>query len=301
MNLSNLQYSFDYLEQHKHQTPKSPRNNFWNFSDLYNLLGAPCMGHAQNLRATMLGAVNFKSFDIALKHSPSAPKDTNFWNFFEDHVQISDATYTIYGKFNHPTQRTRPDAKLSRYACWSLMNQFPTMIFFQLYFLMPGSDFPEIYRQKYKMSRIYLRNDLQKYKKHAINIAISKNVDPSELDQIINKTFFADAPNEINHNTAPVLYTPDSLINYMGPRSLAALKSALRRATSEYANNPETDFSKFEQILEYELTSRREHMIANLNKTPAQDITQLHINKIYAEFKKLKTAFIEQYAFQKLR
>ena len=42
-------------------------------------------------------------------------------------------------------------------------------------------------------------------------------------------------------------------------------------------------------------------MIANLNKTPAQDITQLHINKIYAEFKKLKAAFIEQYAFQKLR
>lgn len=87
----------------------------------------------------------------------------------------------------------------------------------------------------------------------------------------------------------------------MGPRSLAALKSALCRATSEYANNPETDFSKFEQILEYELTSRREHMIANLNKPPAQDITQLHINKIYAEFKKLKAAFIEQYAFQKLR
>ena len=309
------QHTFNFLQQHTHRvnedylnqlplyknTEKSQNDSqYWLFSDLYNLFGPIYVGDHSNIINTTATSINLSNFEkLPKKNAAKEPRAPNFHTFFSDHVVSIVNDYDIKEPQGKIIKRKNgQDARLSRYACWTLLKQWPNMIFAQLYFMMPDATFEQVYNAAYKFSRIYHRTELAQAEKIVNGIAYKHNADMRQFNNFMHRAFF---------------YTTDidkikyaygingTIFDYMGSQSLMARHQALNIAINHHNTCNKMPFESFINILSAELIKSRVKMIQRTGRAPEADISQKSVGRVASELKKMEREFINKFAFQSLR
>ena len=310
-----LERTFDFLQKHVHYTDEDYVNHpefkkiadfkikhteYWLFSDLYNLFGPQYVGTHERIIETTGAQINFPHYIKLPKTSLlGTPKAPTFHVFFSDHVMSIINNYHIK---EQPEQRidmvAAPDARLSRYACWRLLKQWPNMIFAQLYFLMPDATFKNIYDTSYKFSRLYQRQEVTNAEKIVNGIAHSHGASLHKFNQDMHKIFF-DLKNLGEFKTNYDI--KGTVFDYMGSQSLMARQQALNNAIKRYDYSNTKTFSAFMDIITKELILARQNMIKRTGRAPENDLSDRTISQILGELKKMERYFINGYAYQSLK
>lgn len=289
------QIIFEELNKCK-QTSKEG-NNYWYFSDLYNLFGQENLGNCEFIPKVVHTALR----DVVLRAPKGAPAQEinipdDFWDFYVKHITTIVRDYKINTDKGIKQIQNGNDAKLSRFACWSLIKRNPKLIFTELYFMMPNAQFSDLSAASYKFSRIYLRNDLSRSEKIVNGIAYRNHAKMGLFHQSLNKAFFYDIDIETLKNMYGIIYEPgDPITNYMGARSLMAKQKALGIAIKRFDKEKMT-FNDFSYTLRKELNSQRIKLFQKEGFFPEQDLTTQHIQKVRSELKQKEKEFIKQYS-----
>lgn len=277
------------------------KNNsqYWLFSDLYNIFGPRYMNEHNQIVLTMGENITEAKFKkLPRKNAENILKAPDFHTFYSGHVVSIINTYDINfaPNISVETRTNSQDAKLSRYACWSLFKAYQNMIFAQLYFMMPETPFENIYKAAYKFSRIYQRMKLSQAEKIVNGIAHKNKADLQKFNTFMHNTFFNTNDME---ELKSVYGAKGTIFDYMGAQSLMARQIALNNAIRRV--NDKTSFDKFAEILYNELIFARTNVINRTGRTPEEDISKRSIAHIKAELKAMERDFINKFAFQSLR
>ena len=272
---------------------------YWLFSDLYNLFGESYVGKHDNIMDTVLENIHPTDFKSVYPQTPNGiAQPKTFESFYTDHAVKINHDYIINSIFGNTLRKNGPDAKLTRYACWKILQPWGRMIFAQLYFMNPGIKFTELYNMSYKFARIYQRNALTQSNKIINGIAHRNNANMRQFNNMLHRAFFYTS----DINTIKDYYNiRGKIYDYMGVHSLLARRNALNRAISKLDENPNMNFNKFTEILYTELINNRVKMIQQTNRPPEQDISQKSISQLTGELKKMERKFINKFAKQSLR
>ena len=307
---------YDYLQKHRHYTdensltaaPKILKDNYfaddyWLFSDLYNLFSSEYMGLHKNKIETCNSAITIDIFDkLPKKNSLNVPRPENFQELLNNHITKITNSYSIFNTKTIYYQEDGQDLKLSRFACWKIMSKYPNMIFTQLYFLMPNASYEQLYSEAYKYSRIYLRKYMSKSERIANSIAYQNRQPLNTFNHLLHQTFFYGIDTQTVKNMHGIKIRPnDSILNYMGSTSLDARQRAFSCAIAEHDNRPYMRFEEFSDILHQELTRQRINMIRTTGIYPEQDIYKTPVQQIQTELNKKEREFINKFAFQTIR
>lgn len=306
--------TFKFLESHAHRISddyadrlplteeiKNKNNDaqYWLFSDLYNLFGYYYMGQHNNIIDTIGSTIRFSDFQkLPKKNSDNIFKAPNFYKFYSGHVVSIINNYDIQNPNGTITKKNGADARLSRYACWSLFKQWPKMIFAQLYFMMPDISFNDLYNAAYKYSRIYHRTELMQTEKKLNGIAYKNHADMRQFNGAMHRAFFYTSDIE---KLKTIYGISGTIFDYMGAQSLMARSYAQNKAINIYDQNPYISFDRFISILYDELVAARVKMIQRTGHTPEKDICKKSVSAISSDLKKLEHDFIKKFAFQNLR
>ena len=294
------EYIFKTLTHHKHRlgdtttlfpehnpTP-SPDTEYWYYSDLYNLFGAPEFS-ITNLH------------EHAWQSIRSIPNNTAP---LHDHVELCHHEYNICE--STPPYKIIPtfgaDAKLTRYACWAIFKQYPNLIFTQMFFMTPDTDFKTLYRESYKFARIYQRKKLRHSERVLSGVLTDLNANIRLTQHEMSRTFFGGLTNDDIRTQFQIPQTPHKpLADYMGVYSLFARRTAIDTAIRKFAYVRQPNLHSFNLILHDELLSARNHMLREYKISPNMDIHHTPINTVESEYKKHERAFISKYAHEKIR
>ena len=279
---------------------KPNHSEYWFFSDLYNIFGSKYVGTHYEIVQTTGSALPISDFQkLAKKNSQNVLKAPTFHVFYSDHVMSVINNYYIKQMHIEQFERTAaPDARLSRYACWKLLKQYPNMIFAQLYFMMPDVTFKQIYDTSYKFSRIYQRQELTEAEKIVNGIAHKLGVNLHKFNQDMHTIFF----NVKNMDAIKSNYNiKGTIFDYMGSQSLMARQQALNRAIIKYDYGRDKTFENFMELIRKELILSRTNMINRTGRAPESDISLKTISQVMGELKKLEQTFIDRYAYQSLK
>lgn len=278
---------------------KNNNTEYWLFSDLYNLFGYPYLGSHKNIVDTVGATIKFSDYQkLPQKNSEKILRAPNFYSFYSAHVVSIINSYDINSPNGVIQKQNGQDARLSRYACWTLLKQWPNMIFPQLYFIMPNADFDSVYSAAYKFSRIYQRNELTRAEKILNGIAHRNKSDMRQFNAAMHRAFFYTADLDTLKNMYGIKGT---IFDYMGSRSLMARQNALNDVINKYNLNPKMSFHAFSDMLYQELVNARVRMIKSTGRTPENDLSRKSVNQVSSELKKMEREFINKYAFQSLR
>lgn len=307
-------YTFNFLQSHMHRVGddctgrlplfdepvnKNIDTEYWLFSDLYNIFGYSYMGAHQNITDTIRSTIKFSDFQkLPIKNSENVLRAPDFYNFYTGHATLIVNNYDIGGPNGIIRKQNGPDAKLTRYACWSIMKQWSNMIFPQLYFIMPNTEFNTLYDAAYKFSRIHQRDELARAEKTVNGIAYRNNANMRQFNAAMHRAFFYTTDLDSIKDAYDIHGT---IFDYMGARSLMARQNALNEAIQKFNTNPKMSFRTFSDILYQELVNSRVKMIRNTNRSPENDISHKSISKLSRELKGMEQVFINKYAFQSLR
>lgn len=266
---------------------------FWYYSDLHNLFGAPHFDLNKMYEHTW----------NAFKHiaAPSSALSSALYN----HVELCHHEYNIHSP-NPPYKITKTmgsDAKLTRYACWALFKQIPHLIFTQMFFMTPNPDYKTLYRESYKFARIYQRKKLRHTERTLSGVLTNLDANIRLTQHEMSRTLFGGMVNDDIRTRYSIPNTPHKpLADYMGVFSLYARRTAIDTAISKFAHTRHPNLHAFNQILHTELLSARNTMIRNQRITPEQDIyPNAPINKVETEYKKIERDFISKYSIEKIR
>lgn len=276
---------------------------YWLFSDLYNLFAPLYMGHHDDIDTIGRDAINRKTFEKIRRHNSDNERiPQNFYNFYTGHIATIHNNYQINDGNQTINKTNAPDAKLTRYACWSIMRQWPRQIFTQTYFMMPNATFGDIYNQTYQYARISLRDELARAEHMVNGIAHRNHANMRHFHYYMHRAFFygRDA-NDIKIGHDIPIYDNDPLSNYMGAQSLLSRRRGICNAIATWDATPHMRFERFADILYEELVSARVRMIQKTGTTPEQDIFKKSVTNISREFKNAEQKFIQQFAPQVLQ
>lgn len=275
--------------------------DYWLFSDLYNLFGPMYIGNHNDIDITGRAAITKHDFNTTYRHSSKQTTPT-FYDFYNGHVATFYNNYAIMDKYGTMRNQNGPDAKLTRYACWAFIHQWPQLIFAQTYFMMPSVKFDELYNNAYQYARIALRTELA-HTEHIIHgIAHRNHANMRQFNYYINRAFFYGRDtNDIKCAYGIPLASNDPLANYMGSYSLAARSRGMRNAIAKIDTTPNMRFEKFSDILYDELVAARVKMIKETNIAPEQDIFKKSVASVSRQLKNTEQQFIQKFALQNLQ
>lgn len=268
-------------------TPTSD-TEFWYYSDLYNLFGEPDFDMHNMYEHTWQSIKNI-------------PNNTTSLNW---HVELCHHNYNIHNP--NPPYNITPtfgsDAKLSRYACWAIFKQNPNLMFTQMFFMMPNTDYKTLYRESYKFARIYQRKKLRNAERVLSGVLTNLDANIRLTQHEMSRTFFGGMTNDDIRTRYQLPTTPHKpLSDYMGVYSLFARRTAIEHAINKFAFVEKSNLHSFNQILHAELLTARNAMMRNYKLAPENDIHHTPINTIESEYKKYERAFISKYGNEKLR
>ena len=306
---------YDYLQRHRHNTDESSltatqakvndyfADDYWLFSDLYNLFGSEYMGPHRNKIETCSNAITIDTFDrLPKKNTLNVPRPENFEELLNNHITKITNSYSIFNTKTIYYQENGEDLKLSRFACWKIMSKYPNMIFTQLYFLTSNANYEHLYSEAYKYSRIYLRKYMSKSERIANSIAYQNRQPLNAFNHLLHQTFFYGLDSNTIKDIHRIKIRPnDSILNYMGSISLNARQRAFSCAIAEHDKRPYMRFEEFSDILHQELTRQRLNMIRTTGIYPEQDICKTPVQQIQTELNKKEREFINKFAFQSIR
>lgn len=271
---------YDYLQNCVHHVnedvspslfPTQDNNNnseYWLFSDLYNLFGAPYVGIHNNIDNTVQIAIK-----NACSKNKTAHNKINFYNLYNAHAVSTRNDYQINTPMGIISKHAGLDARLSRYACWAIIRQWPNMIFSQLYFMTPNAMFNALNTDAKHFIRIPLRAQVAGNERIISAIAYRNNADMRWFAYYMHRAFFYGRnPDDIKSAYQIPLRRNDPISNYMGAASLAARRDGMNRAIKQLDENPNMRFEQFSKILYDELTTARVDVIKRTNRCPEQDI-----------------------------
>lgn len=309
------QHTFEFLQKHAHKVNEDYINQlplykkiersknttqYWYFSDLYNLFGPIYVGTHNNIFNTTANSIKLSNFEkLPQKNSDKELRAPNFHTFYSNHVVSIINDYNIKepdGKFTAKTNGQ--DARLSRYACWTLLKQWPNMIFAQLYFMLPDTNFEQVYNAAYKFSRIYHRAELARAEKIVNGIAYKHNADMRQFNNFMHRAFFYTTDIDKIKQAYGIKGT---IFDYMGSQSLMSRHQALNNAINYHNTCNKMSFESFINILSTELIKSRVKMIQRTGHAPESDISQKSVGRVASELKKMEREFINKFAFQSLR
>lgn len=278
-------------------------SDYWLFSTLYNLFGEDLMGEHKNAYSTAYNAITRHTpKKLHQKGEPNLLSPEKFQDFITSHIITITNNYSIHAPNGVKYKKEGLDAKLSRYACWSIMKQYPYMIFAQLYFMNPNTKFEQLNEMAYKFSRIYLRETLTKAEKVISGIAIRKKANMKLFNHArINAFFYNIDSKTLKEIHGIEIKDNDPIANYMGAESLLARQKALYMTIRQHDTKPSMSFSEFSDILLKALYNQRIKMIQTTGKYPEQDIEKQSVNEVKTELNKKEREFIKQFAFTKIR
>ncbi len=277
-------------------TPDAPEFNnteYWMFSDLCKLF--PDYISMDYMSSALGNAMNFAT-DTLGKNKSTAGQ--TFAALYNRHIQYTSNTYTI----NNQTHKNASDARLTRFACWALLQQYPKLIFAHLFFIMPDSDFKTLYDASNKFCRIYWRNIIAQHQRTISGIICHHTSNPALYNHTSGDAFFAHKhPQDIKDKYHIPQIDHDPLRNYMLPDSLVAYAHALKNAIYKYDIAPNKTLQALTNALESQLTYARYRLIQTTGHAPEQDLSPTPISQIQSEYKKLEREFIKKYSKQSLR
>ena len=313
MKLPKPDFVFDYLNKHiiyPQQTITFPSQGAqeyepslsWLFSDLYDLFGSEILGKETNIEKRMLSIINYDVFEsLPHKKQKGYLNPTSFADFYNYHVTSFLNKYYIRNSKDN-TGPTKTNAKLSRYASWMLMKQFPNMIFSQLYFMTPNASLDELKKQSYNFSRIYLRKNLANAEKIVASILYRYKTNLKKIFHEMNTIFFNDIPiKDIKAKYDILQKQNDPITNYLGAYSILALQTALSSSIEKKDQSRNMSLATFYNILTYEISFQREKLIQEKGIYPEKEIMQTPVKKINSQLKQMERRFIETYAMIKTK
>lgn len=275
-------------------TPLNTTEEYWFFSDLYNIFGANIFPINQAMEKTAHEKIIY----------PYDPKPTiqQSFDFCAGHYDTLHHAYKLdYREFKNAN-----DLKLSRYACWSFLQNRPNTVFAQTYFmapvLNPNMTFDAISTIASEYKRTELREQLSNAERILAGILNSKHANYKDF---YNSTSLALFNGQTYNDIKEMHHIPnkpnETLLDYMGKHTLHARIAALYRTIERYNTSSDKTIINLENILCDELFNKRVAMINNTGRRPEQDISIQHIDKVKKHLKETQQAFIKKYSIQKLR
>lgn len=266
--------------------------DYWYYTDLYNLFSHP-MFDPENMHEHV-----YQKFDTTPAHANKiAPYD-----FFKSHAITYSHKYTINSP--HPPYNTitknGADIKLSRYACYCLFRDTPSLIFTRTYFMMPNTDFKTIYETSYRFARIYQRKKLSETERTLSGILKKLDANIALFQYETTRTFFGEYTIDDIRN-AYSLPTNTPIADNMGAISLHARRHAIDTAIKKFDYAHTRDFRSFSMIVHNELRIARNKMISEYKFPPEKDIHKTSIKSVESEYKKLEQQFIKTYTTQNIQ
>lgn len=271
---------------------------YWHYSDLYNLYGAPFL-FAPHMDVHIWPKIQMPT-QTTKRGTPAMGTPT--MEFYNDHVVQIRRDYNINGE---PHRRGK-DKRMSRYACWSMVRDNPDMIFSRTYFISPiiapNMNFEQMRKLNYQFARVHLRNQLANMERQVGGILNSMHANFSAFYHIINQAFFygyttqdiKDGHNIPNRQNDP-------LANYMGSASLDGRIRAIDAAISRFAHTRNKSTDIFTEIMYDELVKQRINIIKNHDISPERDIYPAPVSQVQSQLAKTERDFINKYSKQKLR
>ena len=275
-------------------TPLNITDEYWFFSDLYNIFGGNIFPINQPMEKT--------AHEKIIYPYDTKPTIQQSFDFCTGHYDTLQHAYKLdYREFKHAN-----DLKLTRYACWSFLQNKPDAIFAQTYFmaptLNPNMNFDAMNTIASEYKRIDLRERLKNAEKILAGILNNKHANYKDFYNstslaLFNGQTYKDVkeihniPNKIN----------ETLLDYMGKHTLHARVAALYRTIERYNASPNKTIINLENILCDELFNKRVAMINSTGRRPEQDISIQHIDKVKKHLKDTQQAFIKKYSIQKIR
>ena len=273
---------------------------YWYYSDLHNLYGEHYYPIAPNMNAhTWQNLV----MPIPQKSKRATPQliqtDLPFYN---GHVATIRHEYTL----DRDTYKNAKDLQLSRYACWCMSRNNPTMIFSRTYFISPVINprmkFDDMKKLSYQFARVYLRDKLTHYEKIVAGILKKYNADFRQFNHAMTRAFFYNyGANDLKEIHRIQIKPNDPLANYMGAATLNARTIALAHAIDRFKRTHKQNIATFEQIVYNELINARVREIHDHNIRPEQDIFQTPVSQIQSELSRTERDFILKYSNEKIR
>lgn len=273
-------------------TPKT--EEFWFFSDLYNIFG--------NIVFPINQAMEKTAHEKIIYPYDAKPTIQQKFDFCTGHYDTLHHAYKLdYREFKHAN-----DLKLSRYACWSFLRDAPQNIFAQTYFLAPviqsTTDFNELNKIASEYARIYQRERVSKLEKQLGAILHNKFADHHDFYHSTTPALF----NGHTHDDIKEIHNipnknGDSLLNYMGAHTLNARATALYHTFDRFNRATNQSVINLNEILCDELYNQRVEMINNTGMRPEENISTQHIDNVKKHLESAQKKFISQYAIQTLR
>ena len=273
---------------------------FWYFSDLHNLYGNAYFPVEPNMNVFAWQNLVMPVPQKSKRATPQLkPTDILFYN---EHVATIRHPYSL----NNNAIRNAKDLKLSRYACWCLSRNRPSMIFSRTYFISPIINqymkFEDMKQLSYQFARVHLRNQLSSYEKIIAGILKKYNANFRQFNHAMTRAFFYNySANDLKEIHGIPLATNDPLANYMGAATLNARINALDCAIRKHNQTPNESLNKFQDTLYNELINARVSEIRNTSILPERDIFRTPVSKIQSQLARTERDFILQYSHNKTK
>ncbi|MBE6461959.1 MAG: hypothetical protein E7006_03935 [Alphaproteobacteria bacterium] len=268
---------------------------YWYYSDLHNLFGETSFPTTPAPKKAQLHTWQ-------KMYAPQVSSTTTQTNLYNSHTEITYRSFFLGGTHFKNAQ----DIKLSRYACWCLSRNNPSLAFARAYFLAPvitpNATLKDIQNYSYQISRIHLRETLKQYEKNLAGILNRYHADFSRFNHSMTMGFFYGySANDLkNHYNIPSRNN-DPLANYMGCFSLYARINALHKTIYRFNTSPVKNAETIYSILHQELIQERVNMLKKHGIAPEQDIHSTSVTKVESQLKQTEKEFIKKFANQKLR
>ena len=273
---------------------------FWYFSDLHNLYGNAYFPVEPNMNVF---AWQNLVMPVSQKSKRAIPQlvPTNIL-FYNEHVATFRHPYSL----DNNAIRNAKDLKLSRYACWCLSRNRPSMIFSRTYFISPiinpQMKFQDMKNLSYQFARVHLRNRLSYYEKIIAGILKKYNANFSQFNHTMTRAFFYSySANDLKEIYGIPLAPNDPLANYMGAATLNARINALNCAIKKHNHSPQQSLNQFQDTLYNELINARVAEIRDISILPERDIFRTPVSKIQSQLVRTERDFILQYSHNKTK
>lgn len=282
------------------QEDKIANNEYWLYSDLYNLFGAAYFPLIPNMDGNAWQNLVMPAPTKSKRAYPALTQPT--YDFYKQHIVKFEHSYKLDRELKHNAK----DLKLSRYGCWCMVRHFPELTFTQLYFTSPANNsaptFQNLHTQTYQFQRLIYRPLIANLEKIIAGIIYKHRGDFRKVSNEMNQIFFGDIKTtdlkEI-HNLP--IRNGDPISNYMGAASLHARATGLQNAINKFNQLPKKNLSTFLSIATNELRAARIALIRSANLTPESDIFTTPVQAIQSQRAIQERNFIHEYANKKIR
>ena len=275
-------------------------SEYWYYSDLHNLYGEHYFPIAPNMNAHTWQNLVMPATTKPQRGTPQLIRTD--LPFYDGHVATIRHEYTL----DRTAYKHAKDLRLSRYACWCMSRNRPSMIFSRTYFISPVINprmkYDDMKKLSYQFARVYLRDKLTHYEKIIAGILKKHNADFRQFNHAMTRAFFYNyGANDLKEIHGLQIKPNDPIANYLGAATLNARINALDNAIEQFKRAKKQNIATFEQIVYNELVNARVREIHDQNIRPEQDIFRTPVSQIQSELSRTERDFIFKYSNEKIR